>query len=324
MGRPDHDLVDPRPAGRVDQGVQGRYNHLRPFEGETLLADEGLVQELLELFGPDQIPEDAPLPGRGKIGLVAAGLHIGQEPVADRLVLDMEKLDSEGRAVGLLEGLQDLPQGRLGRFHSAAGGELPIQVLLGQPKGVDGELLVGAFSSGVEVVPTRLVLGAQGIEVGVEVAHVPVGPEQAVHAALFGASVPVLGGSRNQPRCAILGDAVFTMGSAQIEGPPLLEIAEKGLPAAVYGGGIPEPGLVELLDELQACKVQQVVFASPRFAHPLAPEFLLHEFGDLIRPIRHRHTGLLEGFDLGLRSSLAPGYDGPGMSHPFSRRCGAP
>jgi len=87
-----------------------------------------------------------------------------------------------------------------------------------------------------EPVADRLELRAQGIEVGVEVAYISVSPEQAVHTALFGMSELILGGRRQGPRRGFLGDALFAGGRTQIEGPPPVEIAEKGPPAAADHG----------------------------------------------------------------------------------------
>ena len=102
----------PRGDGAVEKVMQGGDDGLGPLEREALLADEGPLQEALELLGLDEVLEDDP-PPPGVEGRVAyAGSSIRRdEPFAHVLVLDVEELDADIAAIDAAEASRGCPGG---------------------------------------------------------------------------------------------------------------------------------------------------------------------------------------------------------------------
>jgi hypothetical protein len=184
VGGAQHHLLQAAPGRRVQQELQRGDEHLRSLQGEALLPDEGPVQEALELLGPDQRLQHAAAPTRVHPLPVPRRINAPQHPVADGPVLDLQDLHAHAPAVGLLQVLQDPPQGARPRREVAHRGQLLVQIRFREAVGAQGELPVSALGPRVQVVGPRLAARQQGVEARVEVADFAVGLQQVLQAAL--------------------------------------------------------------------------------------------------------------------------------------------
>ena len=107
MRHPDDHFVRAVVGGAVDQFVEDRDGGLGAFERETLLAHEARVQEMLELFGLEQMVENLD-PGRLLERLVIRlRLHAVLQPALLLRVLDVHVLDPDLAAVGAAQGFEE-------------------------------------------------------------------------------------------------------------------------------------------------------------------------------------------------------------------------
>ena len=158
-------------AARSQDLFEDRDGGLAAFEREALLADEAGVQEVLELFGVDQMCwRMRRRVSRSSGHWLASRLHALLQPALLLGHLDVHVLAADFAAVGLAQGFQNLAQGGDGLGAALADG-------LAEPAGEefaveipDGE----AVGFGVEFGMVAG-LGAERIEIGDQVAAHAVG-----------------------------------------------------------------------------------------------------------------------------------------------------
>ena len=162
--------------GRLAQdGVDGGDDALGALEAETFLADVAGGEEPLECFGGVEAVQDVQLLG-GVEGALGA-FDLIADPALLVRIQDVGVVHAEGPAVGVAQESQDLsqrepvtaPRGGLepvGLAHL----ELPVEV-------PDGETVAGR----VEVLVQVGFVQRQGVQVGDEVAPVPVGGDEGIH-----------------------------------------------------------------------------------------------------------------------------------------------
>ncbi len=161
----------------ADHFVEERDEHLPPFEGEALLADEAAVQKLLEGGRLQQLAQDAQPRLRRILRPVADTLHPLLQPVALGRVLDVHEFGADGAAVGLLQSVDNLPQG----------GALPQET-----QRMKGALEVGLFQAESGQVEQRMGdrAGGKGIGAGEQVADVAVAVDEGIDRRLLAPRFP--------------------------------------------------------------------------------------------------------------------------------------
>jgi hypothetical protein len=157
---------------------------------------------MLELFCGQEVVQDDLLFLRVEHGVVPRGFHLLDEPAADGLVLDVEELHGYRGTVGLPQRRDDVRELHLGTGKNAPCPELALQVALRQAELRQCELFVGM--RGLRVVVLLLALcRCKRVEVRVQVTHVSIPPEEAVHPALLerhvGGDHPVTGHRATAP-----------------------------------------------------------------------------------------------------------------------------
>ncbi len=109
---PDHDFVNLVVGGAIQQSLpESRWPSRAPSSAEALLSDEAGVQKMLELFGLDQVAQDAQSRFAVSSGqLLACG---SMRCCSQRFcsgILDVHVLAADFAAVGLAQRLQNLAQ----------------------------------------------------------------------------------------------------------------------------------------------------------------------------------------------------------------------
>ena len=163
----DDDLFATLVAELLDEPVHERDEAFGAFQREALRADVLLVEEGLEGLGVGQPGEDAQLLLAIEARLVARFLHLLLQPLAEARILAVHVLGADGPAVRPAQARDDLAQ-REGRGPDVevAGGEIRVEVVLGEPEVLDVQLVGG------------LLVEAEGIEIREQVAADPVGLDQ--------------------------------------------------------------------------------------------------------------------------------------------------
>ncbi len=161
---PHHHFSDIVGGGTMQNLFQDGERGLPAFEGEALLAHKAGMQEVLKLFGGDEIPQGAHTGVGIEFPLVGLGLHTLLQPALLLGHLDVHVLGANFAAVGFAQSLQNFAQ-RGDRFVAAfamlpkcPGEELAIEIPDGKPVGFGLQL-------GVE-----LRLRPERVEIGDEVA----------------------------------------------------------------------------------------------------------------------------------------------------------
>ena len=134
VGHAQHDLVDAGVRAAFDNGVERGDERLAALEGEAFLADVLGVQEMLKELGLVEAVQDADLLLAGEIGLVAARLHAGLQPAPDLGFLDVEILDADVPAVGLLEAGDQIDQPHLAAVEVVADVEKGLEIGFAESK----------------------------------------------------------------------------------------------------------------------------------------------------------------------------------------------
>ena len=142
-----------------------------PSREKRFCPMKAVCMKLLELLRAEQVLQDDALLLRVEGGTVARGFHLLDQPAPHGLVLDVEELHRDGRAVGVLEGRDDL-----GELHGPGRtGAPPVENSVSrssspEPELGEGELGVGMGGLRVEV-GLFAFLGGQRVQVGVDVAR---------------------------------------------------------------------------------------------------------------------------------------------------------
>ena len=111
MGHADDDFVDVVGGGALQDLLHDGEGGLGAFQGEALLADEAGMEEVLELFGGEEVAEDAQAGFAVEGPVVLAGLHALLQPALLLGHLDVHVLAADFAAVGVAQGLEDFAQG---------------------------------------------------------------------------------------------------------------------------------------------------------------------------------------------------------------------
>ena len=106
----EDNLLDALLAGTLEREVDEGDQTLAPLEGETLRAEEFIMDKLLEHLRIGELGEYAELRISIKAELILARLHTLLEPVLRRHVIDVHELDTDLATVGRAEMLQDLSE----------------------------------------------------------------------------------------------------------------------------------------------------------------------------------------------------------------------
>ena len=164
----EHQVADSALPGPLDQGVEYGDQGFAPFQRETLLAEEFLVQKGLEQGRFGEPAEDVEL-FVGAVGrFVAALFHPHAQPLSLFGLLDVGKLDPDRPAIGVAQGGDDLAQGGTGNVEllDLEGG---VEVGLGKAEGVEAEQRVLDLA------------GRERVGAGEQMADVAVAPDQGLH-----------------------------------------------------------------------------------------------------------------------------------------------
>ena len=195
---PDDDFVDVVGGGALQDLFEDGEGGFAAFQREALLADEARVQEMLELFGGDEVAQDAQARFAVERPVVGFRLHALLQPALLLGHLDVHVLAADFAAVGLAQRLQDLAQRGDGLvaaladgFAQAAGEEFAVQVPDGEAVGFGVELGMVAG------------LGAQRVEIGDQVAAHAVGVDQLHDAGFLGDLGVARGGHAGEQRLAV-------------------------------------------------------------------------------------------------------------------------
>ena len=134
VGHADHDLDDARARRALDQPFQHRDQALGALQREALVAQELVLQELLEHLGADHLVQD-PHPIRARQRQpVARRFHPVLQPRPQLDVVQVGQLDADGPAVRLAQQLDELAQRRAVRPGHVLAAEHQVEVLVGEPE----------------------------------------------------------------------------------------------------------------------------------------------------------------------------------------------
>src|SRR6185437_2628346 len=140
MRHPHCDLLDAQIAGAINQLVEECDDGFASFDREALLAQKFGIQKPLKLFGGNELPENALLNFRvDRIGMHELAANLLAQPKLLFLALNVTILGADLAAVGALENVEDLSQGRSFRPAEAARDEYSIQIPNRQSVGFDVE-----------------------------------------------------------------------------------------------------------------------------------------------------------------------------------------
>ncbi len=208
MGHAQDDLLDAEVGRALDQQIEHRDHALASLEREALGADELRVQELLEDLRVGELGEDPELLVGPEVEAVAGRLHRLLQPGPRLSILEEGELGADAPGVGLGEALEDLlERGRVRTGHVAAGEESV------------GSDVREAVALEEELVRLRVLLDAQRVEVGVEMAAYPIGVDQGREPALqLGGDEDVLARRHRAPvALAALDEGEVLRGGRQVE-----------------------------------------------------------------------------------------------------------
>ena len=166
MRHAQHDLLDPELRAALEDLFQGRDQRFAAVEPEPLGPRIPYMEKLLEGFGFHQPFVNGLLAALGEVGLVVDRLDTVLDP--DLLLGggDVHVFHADGAAIGLAQSLDDLPQG----------GALETERV-----DVDRPVVVGlgeAVALGVELAVRRRLFQLERVEIAIEMAADPVGPDQ--------------------------------------------------------------------------------------------------------------------------------------------------
>ena len=142
-------------------------SELAAVEAEALGAGVFDVEEFLEAFGLDQLVEDGALALDGEADLLVAAFDALLDPAFLRGVGDVHELDAERLAIGAAQDGDDLAHRREFEAEHLVEENLAVEVGFREAVGARIELLL-----------VRLLLNAERIELGVEMAAHAVGADQ--------------------------------------------------------------------------------------------------------------------------------------------------
>ena len=194
VGHAHHHLAHPLLGGVAQDPVEERDERLSALEREALVPDVAGVEEALEALRLHQLLEHPPLAPAVERRVVAGRLHTLLQPRLPLGVGDVHVLDADRPAVGLAQGVEDLPQGGpvLGVAAGVAPGEeLAVEVPEGQAVGGRVEVAVGRAVT------------VEGVEVGHEVAADAVGVDQLEDLGLLLDLLATAAGSAQEGRAAV-------------------------------------------------------------------------------------------------------------------------
>jgi hypothetical protein len=221
--------------------LQGRDHGLAAVQAEALGSGVLLVQEAFEGLRRGQTLQDRALARLGEVGLIVNRLDAFLDPGLLVRLLDVHEFDPDGAAIGLAHNLEDLPQGRSFQAQHVVDEDRPVQILGLEAVGRGIELRMGL--DGLE---------AERVQVGLQVAAHPVGPDhhqrpdriQSGRADVLCGDVPVAdhAGGHGLGTAAVSGQVRTTARpavEAGQQGPGLVvQIGEKAAPERIDRLGI--------------------------------------------------------------------------------------
>src|SRR3954470_3774395 len=167
MRHADHDLLYAQVAAALDDLLQRRDQRFGAVEAEALGAGEFEVAEFFKTFGFDQLAQDrAPALGR-EADLLVGAFDALLDPGLLRGVGDVHELDAERLAVGALAERDDFLERAVFEAEHVVEEDLAVEISLRE-----------AIGARVEFFAVTLRLDAERIELGVEMAAHPIGPDQ--------------------------------------------------------------------------------------------------------------------------------------------------
>jgi hypothetical protein len=169
---PQHQVPHAERGRLAHHVVEERDERLPPLDGEALLAEEFAVQERLEQGRLLQLTQDPLLLLAGEAGPVAGRFHAVDQPLSLGGVLNVHGLDAGRTAVGLAQGLDDLPQGDA-LLEKTTGAKDGVEVRFVEVESLEGEQ--GMFG----------LADFEGIGAGEQVSDIAVAIDQGLHARLF-------------------------------------------------------------------------------------------------------------------------------------------
>ena len=166
----DHDLDDAGARGALDQPFQQRDQALRAFQREALVAQELVLEELLEHLGADHLVEQLqPILAR-QHQPVARRFHPALQPGPQLDVVQVGELDADGPAVRLAQQPDQLAQRRPVRAGDVLAAEHQVEILLGEPEVLERDRR--------QLAPHQ----PERVEVGGQVPELAIAFDQALHA----------------------------------------------------------------------------------------------------------------------------------------------
>ncbi len=166
MRHPHDHFFDAVFGSGVEELMERRDDGLDALEGESLLPLISGVEKGLEDLGIHELAEDPSLLLVRHLGLVEHGLHLLLEPTPDLPILDVDVLDADLAAVGFAKILDEFAQRDAFRPAEMTGVVDPIKVILAEAVGLEFENRVLQLAR------------AEGIDIGDEVADIPVGEDE--------------------------------------------------------------------------------------------------------------------------------------------------
>ena len=128
MRHAHHDFVDVVIGGALEQFFEDRNGGFGAFQREALLSDEAGVQEMLELFGFEQMLQDAHARLAVERPVVGLRLHAVLQPALLLRMLDVHVLAADLAAISLAQRFQDFAQRGHGLGAVAADGFAQVPV----------------------------------------------------------------------------------------------------------------------------------------------------------------------------------------------------
>ena len=161
-------------TGVLQQFVQHRDQAFIAFAGKTFLADVAGMQVLLQPFGCGQTFENMTLVFRSETGLRADGFQPVLQPALLFHIGNVHVFNADAAAVGLLQSVQNFPQGGVFRANQRTGMEHLVHIRIG--KSVEFRIQFGNI---------LLLLQVERIKIGPAHTQKPVSVDQLQHSNLL-------------------------------------------------------------------------------------------------------------------------------------------
>jgi hypothetical protein len=135
MRHAEHDLLEAERAAALDDLLQRRDQRFTAVEAEALGALVLDVDELLEALRLDQLRQDRLLALGRELDRLVRTFDAGLDPGLLLGIGDMHELDAERRAIGALQDLDHLADGRVFEAQHIVDEDRPVEIGFGEAVG---------------------------------------------------------------------------------------------------------------------------------------------------------------------------------------------